>query len=74
MHDEPYDQEPSDLPSDLAQPARRALRQAGYTRLEHLADPGESEIKHLHGIGPKAIDHLRRALSVRGLSFADGAS
>jgi hypothetical protein len=26
----------------------------------------------LHGMGPKALDQLRRALAARGLSFADG--
>ncbi len=55
----PRDQQESDLPK-LASPARRALAGAGYTRLEQL-----------HGIGPNALDQLRRALAERGLSFAD---
>ncbi len=65
------DQPQSSLPAGLAQPARRALAGAGYTRLEQLTEVSEDEIKQLHGIGPNALDLLRRALESRGLSFAD---
>jgi hypothetical protein len=58
------------LPAGLAQPARRALLQAGYTRLEQLAGVSEAELKQLHGMGPKAIEVMREALAARGLSFA----
>ena len=61
----------SDLPIELAQPARRALVGAGYLRLELLTKLTEAEVKQLHGIGPKALDQLRRALRAKGLSFAD---
>lgn len=61
-----------DFPAGLAAPARRALAGAGYTRLEQLAQVSEAEIKRLHGIGPNALETLRRALHERGLSFADG--
>ncbi|CAH8770580.1 hypothetical protein [Paenibacillus dendritiformis] len=61
-----------DLPDKLAKPARRALIAAGYVRLEQLAKLRESELLKLHGMGPKGIDQLRRALADRGLSFADG--
>ncbi len=64
------DQQESDLPK-LASPARRALAGAGYTRLEQLAEVSEDEVKRLHGIGPNALDQLRRALKDKGLSFAD---
>ena len=64
------DQRESDLPIELAQPARRALVGAGYLRLEQLTKLYEAEVKQLHGIGPKALDQLRRALSAKGLSFA----
>lgn len=66
------DQQESDLPIELANPARRALVGAGYRRLEQLTDVSEAEVKQLHGIGPKALDQLRRALGAKGLSFADG--
>jgi hypothetical protein len=64
-------QEESDLPAELASPARRALTQASYQRLEQLTSLGEAEIKQLNGVGPKALEQLGRALVARGLAFAD---
>ena len=55
----------------LAAPARRALLGAGYTQLDQLAQATEAEIRQLHGIGPNALDQLRRALSERGFTFAE---
>ncbi len=72
MNMEQHDEQESDLPDELSQPARRALVGAGYLRLEQLTEISEAEVKQLHGMGPKGIDHLRRALSTKGLSFADG--
>ena len=60
-----------DLPPDIGRPARRALMDAGYRRLEQIAALRVSEVGELHGVGPKAIGRLRRALAARGLSFAD---
>jgi hypothetical protein len=59
-----------DLPVDLSQPARRALHAAGCFQLEQVAAFSEAEILKLHGVGPRAIQSLRRDLSARGLSFA----
>jgi hypothetical protein len=59
-----------DLPAELAAPAPRALAQAGYARLDQLAGVSEAEIKRLHGMGPRALAQLRRALGARGLAFA----
>ena len=64
-------QDDSDLAVQLAAPARRALTQAGYVRLEQLTRVSEAELKQLHGIGPNAIKQLRSALSANGLSFAE---
>ena len=64
----------SDLPIELAAPARRALVGAGYVRLEQLTKLSEDELKRLHGIGPKALNQLRRALEAKGLLFSDGKS
>jgi hypothetical protein len=64
------DQQESDLPAELASPARRALVQAGYSRLEQLTELSEAEVMQLHGIGPNALAQLRRALGAKGLSFA----
>ena len=66
----PRDQSESDLPVELASPARRALVQAGYLRLEQLTALSEAEVMQLHGIGPNALAQLRRALGAKGLSFA----
>jgi DNA-directed RNA polymerase alpha subunit len=66
-----HDQQESDLPTELASPARRALVGAGYVRLEQLTRLSEADVLHLHGMGPKAMDQLRRALAARGLSFTD---
>jgi hypothetical protein len=60
-----------DLPAELASPARRALLEAGITRLEQLSMVSRGELRQLHGIGRKAILQLQRALAERGLSFAD---
>jgi len=51
-------QQESDLPIDLAAPARRALIGAGYLRLEQLTKVSETELRQLHGIGPNAIEKL----------------
>jgi DNA-directed RNA polymerase alpha subunit len=72
MAGERHDQSESDMPAGLAKPARRALAQAGYTQLEQLVELRETEVLGLHGMGPKALDQLRRALAERSLSFAEG--
>jgi hypothetical protein len=59
----------SDLPRELAQPARRALVAAGITRLEQLTQRRAAEIQQLHGMGPKAMRQLRRSLAAHGWAF-----
>ncbi|AOP47135.1 hypothetical protein [Streptomyces lydicus] len=64
--------EPSDgLPPRIGAPARRALERAGYLRLSQLAGASETELRRLHGMGPKALNILHAALRAEGLSFAD---
>lgn len=63
----------SDLPQKLSAPARRALLAAGCTRLDQVAKLSEAEVRRMHGIGPNALDQLRRALTAKGLSFASGS-
>lgn len=41
----PNDPSESNLPMELAQPARRALVEAGYSRLEQLKELSEAQIK-----------------------------
>ena len=55
----------------MAKPARRALVSAGCVRLEQLlAEVSEAEVMKLHGMGPKALEILRRALAAKGRRFA----
>lgn len=58
-----------DFPAGLSQPARRALAGAGIQNLEQLTRFSEAEVRRLHGIGPNALEKLRRALAERGSSF-----
>jgi predicted flap endonuclease-1-like 5' DNA nuclease len=57
-------------PKGVAAPAQRALSSAGITRLEQLAGVKESDLRKLHGMGPKALAALRTALEELGLTFA----
>ena len=59
----------SDLPAGLSQPALRALAGAGIQYLRQLSQFSEVEIRNLHGIGPNALEKLRRALAEKNLSF-----
>ncbi len=70
MNSKQNHQQESDLPR-LAKPAQRALAVAGIHRLTQLIKFSGGEIKQLHGIGPNALNQLRRALRAKGLSFAN---
>lgn len=61
-----------DFPRAIGNPARRALIAAGYRRLGQLTTVTGREIGQLHGVGPKALRELNRALAARGQSFAAG--
>ncbi len=71
MLSQSYDEQESNLPIELVQPARRALIGAGIQCIEQLTTFSEAEVKKLYGIGPIALVQLRRALNARGLSFAN---
>ena len=58
------------LPAGLASPARRALAAAGFTRLDQFTTISEAELLKLHGLGPKAVDAIKRALHESNLAFA----
>ena len=59
-------------PKGVAKPARRALASAGIENLAQLTEISETDLLKLHGMGPKAIRHLREALAEQGLVFAPG--
>jgi hypothetical protein len=63
--------ESDELPAKLAKPAQRALAGANITRLSQLSKITEAELAKLHGMGPKAIEQIRAALTVTGISFAE---
>jgi hypothetical protein len=58
------------FPDGLAQPALRALANAGYDHLEQLASVSEEDVRSWHGIGPNALKTLQAALTSLGLRFA----
>jgi hypothetical protein len=42
---------------------------AGYRALADLTAVTEAQLLALHGVGPKAVERLRRAMAEHGLSF-----
>lgn len=60
-----------DLPISLGRPAIRALAAAGLVRIDQFSEVRESDLRRMHGVGPKAIDGLRRLLAAGGRTFAD---
>jgi DNA-directed RNA polymerase alpha subunit len=46
------------------------LSNAGIYSLTQLTKFSEADVKKLHGIGPNALEALRRALAEKGLAFA----
>lgn len=57
-------------PQGVAKPAQRALASAGFSELTQLTKISEANLLKLHGMGPKAIHHLREALAEQNLTFA----
>lgn len=53
----------------VAAPARRALADAGYTRVAQLTKTTEAELMQLHGMGPKAMRAIKTAMREKGLAF-----
>ena len=60
----------SSFPAGLSQPALRTLAGAGIRSVVELSKFSEAEIRHLHGIGPNALEKLRAALADLNLNFA----
>lgn len=55
----------------LASPARRALVDAGLTRVSQLSKRKRAAIAELHGMGPNALKKIDIAMSKRGLKFLE---
>lgn len=54
-----------ELPASIGRPATRALAEAGITTLDGVARLSDAELSSLHGVGPKAVAILRRAIAER---------
>lgn len=57
------------FPRDIGAPATRALAAAGHRELTDLAGLTEAELLAMHGVGPRAVERLRRTMAEHGLSF-----
>ncbi|WP_088809748.1 MULTISPECIES: DNA-binding protein [Listeria] len=53
----------------IGKPATSALEAEGITTLEQVVAYDEKTLLALHGVGPKAIEILRKALAESGLAF-----
>ena len=53
----------------LAAPARRALVDAGLTKLVQLSSWTRTDLASLHGMGPNALEKIDDALKTSGFSF-----
>lgn len=60
---------PSANPPGFSNPALRALKAIGVTRISQLTAHRESDVAALHGMGPKGVTALKAALKARGKSF-----
>lgn len=59
----------TDLPK-IGKPATNALAMVGIDQIEQLSSVTKSNLAHLHGLGPKAIEILEKSLLELGLSFS----
>jgi hypothetical protein len=57
------------FPAGLSGPALRALHGANIRSVKDLTRWTEADLSRLHGMGPKAIEALRAALSASGTTF-----
>lgn len=53
----------------IAAPARRALECIGVNSILQLSKFKKSEIMGLHGIGPDALNKMKKAMDQLGLAF-----
>lgn len=60
---------PSANPPGISNPALRALRAIGVTRVSQLTAHREEDVAALHGMGPKGVIALKAALKAQGKGF-----
>ena len=61
-----------DLPNEIGKTGIRELSLNGITGLEQVARHSREELLAIHGVGPKAIRILERALAAKRLGYKDG--
>jgi predicted flap endonuclease-1-like 5' DNA nuclease len=61
-----------DLPNEIGKTATRELSLNGITSLDQVARHSRQELLAIHGVGPKAIRILERALAAKGLGNNEG--
>jgi hypothetical protein len=59
----------SAFPPGMSGPSLRALNVAGVRSMSDVARWTKADLARLHGMGPKALDVLERALAESGRSF-----
>jgi hypothetical protein len=59
----------SAFPAGMSGPSLRALSVAGVRSMSDVARWTRADLAKLHGMGPKALDVLERALEESGRSF-----
>lgn len=59
------------FPKGVSRPAARALATIGVTTLDQCAQHSERELKSLHGLGPKALQAIKRALALKGKALKE---
>ncbi len=57
------------FPKELAKPAIRALRIAGFDSIDALHNQRYEDIANLHGVGDKALQTISAELTRRGLAW-----
>ena len=61
-----------ELPSNLSQPAHRALANAGISTLDDIGRFTEREIRALNGMGPAGLKILKESMARVGVEFSEG--
>jgi hypothetical protein len=74
MPDQPSSTHPNAaaFPTGVSGPALRALAQARVRSMSDLTKWTETELKKLHGMGPKAVHALKAALAEQGQHLREG--
>jgi DNA-directed RNA polymerase alpha subunit len=55
----------------LSAPALRALKGAGIYAITDFADWAEADVKKLHGIGPSAMEAIKKNMAENDIMFTD---